>query len=58
MIKDYLKDKGLNFNLIKGKQIRSLSNEELLNRDYYRGRFVSFSKKNKRQIFNWDETSI
>ncbi len=56
--RDYLKDKGLNFNLIKGKQIRSLSNEELLNRDYYRGRFVSFSKKNKRQIFNWDETSI
>ena len=32
--------------------------DELLNRDYYRGRFVSFSKVNKREIFNWDETSI
>ncbi len=56
--KKHLKEKGLNFNLLKGKQIRPLSKEELLNRDYYRGRFASFSKENKRQIFNWDETSI
>ena len=54
----YLKDIGLNLNLLKGKQVRPLSYEELLNRDYYRGRFASFSKENKRQIFNWDETSI
>ena len=56
--KTYLKERGLNFNLLKGKKIRPLSHKELLNRDYYRGRFVSFSKENKRQIFNWDETSI
>ena len=56
--KKYLKDKGLNLNLLKGRQIRPLSNIELLNRDYYRGRFTSFSKINKREIFNWDETSI
>ena len=56
--KKYLKNKGLNLNLLKGRQIRPLSNIELLNRDYYRGRFVSFSKVNKREIFNWDETSI
>ena len=54
----YLKEIGLNLNLLKGKQVRPLSYEELLNRDYYRGRFASFSKQNKRQIFNWDETSI
>lgn len=54
----FLKDYGLNFNLVKGKKLRRLSYGELLNRDYYRGRFVSFSKKYKRQIFNWEETSI
>ena len=43
----FLKDYGLNFNLVKGKKLRRLSYGELLNRDYYRGRFVSFSKKNK-----------
>ncbi len=56
--KIYLKEMGLSLNLLKGKQIRPLSYEELLNRDYYRGRFASFSRENKRQIFNWDEASI
>ena len=56
--KKFLIQSGLNLNLIKGKKVRQLSFEELLNRDYYRGRFASFSKKNKRQIFNWDETDL
>lgn len=45
-----------NLNLIRGKSIRQLSHEELLNRDYYRGRFVS--KKGKRNIYNWEEIPI
>ena len=56
--KKYLKEKGLDLNLLKGKQKRPLSNAELLNRDYYRGRFVSFSKENNREIFNWEEISL
>ena len=56
--KNQLLEMGLNFNLIKGKKIRPLSYEELLNREYYRGRFVSFSKNDKRPIFNWDETDL
>lgn len=56
--KHYLKEKGLNFNLLKGKKTRPLSDEELLNRNYYKGRFTSYSKINKRPIFNWDETPI
>ena len=56
--KKFLKDKGLDLSLLKGRQIRPLSNTELLNRDYYRGRFASFSKESKREIFNWDEVSI
>jgi N,N'-diacetyllegionaminate synthase len=40
---------------------RHLSQEELLNRDYYRGRFASprsNSKDGKNMIFNWEETPI
>jgi len=35
----------------------NLSHEELLNRDYYKGRFGSVSKNN-RTIYNWDEVEI
>ena len=56
--KKQLLEMGLNFNLIKGKKVRPLNSEELLNREYYRGRFVSFSKNDKRKIFNWDEVDL
>ena len=53
--KDYLqKNFKYNFNKVIGSKTRELSNVELLNRDYYRGRFVT--KKNSREIFNWEET--
>ena len=41
---------------MKGNFTRELSEEELLNRDYYQGRFAS--KVNGKTIFNWDETEI
>jgi len=44
-----------------GSEQRSLSDDELLNRDYYRGRFCSKfedSSGNKRQVFNWEESEI
>ena len=40
---------------------RKLSDEEILNRNYYRGRFASprnESFKGKRMIFNWEETPL
>ena len=37
-----------------GNEIRELSDIELLNRDYYQGRFAS--KINGETIFNWDES--
>ncbi len=41
---------------------RSLSDQELLNRDYYRGRFASPREIGKheasRMVFNWEETPI
>ena len=37
-----------------GSKTHSLSEEELLNRDYYRGRFAS--KINGKTIYNWEES--
>lgn len=53
----------INLDLIKIKGIvnRELSEIEMLNRDYYRGRFASHITKNKKHrhvIYNWEETPI
>lgn len=50
-----------NWNILLGDSNRELSDEELLNRDYYRGRFASPRKESKngtRMIFNWESTKI
>ncbi len=50
-----------NWKKMFGNEKRLLSSEELLNRDYYRGRFASprrESKNGSRMIFNWEETKI
>ena len=43
-----------NLKRILGQEKRDLTRIELLNRDYYQGRFASKIKKNK-YIFNWEE---
>tara|TARA_Y100001934_G_C12342625_1_gene771025 strand:- start:666 stop:1601 length:936 start_codon:yes stop_codon:yes gene_type:complete len=48
----YLDENFKNHNITLGQQTRELTNEELLNRDYYRGRFCSNSLKNL--IYNWE----
>lgn len=40
-----------------GKEKRELSKVELLNRDYYRGRFSSKNKKNE-IVYNWEEINL
>lgn len=42
-------------NKIMGSKNRELTNEEILNRDYYQGRFHSKSKS-KKIVFNWDNS--
>jgi len=45
----------------KGDSDRSLSDAELLNRDYYRGRFASRRPESidgRRMIYNWEETPL
>lgn len=44
-----------------GRETRAMTEAELLNRDYYRGRFASRrpdSRGGQRMIFNWEETPI
>ena len=57
----YLKDKyKINIKTVLGKANRKLTNEELLNRNYYRGRFCSKINVNNqsRDLFNWEEAPI
>jgi N,N'-diacetyllegionaminate synthase len=47
--------------MMLGDERSSMSDEELLNRDYYRGRFATpreESRNGSRMIFNWEETPI
>ena len=53
---NYIKDKKTNYEILKGMANRDLSDLELLNRDYYQGRFASKNNKNK-IVFNWDKES-
>ena len=54
---NYIKNNIKEFDQLKGNADRKLSNLELLNRDYYRGRFASLSKDGK-YIYNWQDTEI
>lgn len=52
--KQYLLEKFDNFNITWGQVDRKLSETELLNRDYFRGRFAS-RLPNGEFLFNWEE---
>lgn len=49
----FVKENIPEFDSMIGQETRDLSEEELKNRDYYRGRFVS--KVDGKEIFNWEE---
>ncbi len=57
--KVYFKE-NYNYNIQKtfGHIKRNLSYKEILNRDYYRGRFSSYDKRSQRMIYNWEEVEI
>ncbi|MDC0142798.1 N-acetylneuraminate synthase family protein [Candidatus Pelagibacter sp.] len=55
-IKDYINSKIDDYQILLGDKYRDMSNVELLNRDYYQGRFASKNKSGK-IVFNWDEES-
>ena len=51
-----LKERAIDISLLKGDGHLDLSADEKLNRDYYRGRFVS--KRDGREFFNWEDLAI
>lgn len=58
---DFLGSNYPNWRNMLGESQRILSDEEILNRNYYRGRFASPRKESengKRMIFNWEETPL
>lgn len=56
-IDEYILKNIKEFNLMKGQKKRRLSNQELLNRDYYRGRFASLNSEGK-YIYNWEDNNL
>ena len=56
-IKDYISTNIKEFESMKGYKQRKLSHEELLNRDYYRGRFASKNSKGE-LVYNWEDKPI
>jgi N,N'-diacetyllegionaminate synthase len=55
-LKDWVDREVGDYSMMIGSARRELSETELLNRDYYRGRFAS--EVNGEVIYNWDERSI
>ena len=56
-IKEYIDKDIPEFEVMKGKKFRPLSDTEMLNRDYYQGRFAS-KNKNGEVIYNWEDKEI
>jgi N,N'-diacetyllegionaminate synthase len=51
----YLNELGINIKELQGDKDRVLSKEELLNRDYYRGRFIN--KIDNNIVYNWEDSA-
>lgn len=56
-ITNYISEDIKEFDQMKGLKQRELSADELLNRDYYRGRFASFNAHGE-AIYNWEDKPI
>ena len=54
----FLDSKFKNWKNLIGNKKRELSDEEILNRNYYRGRFASkrkYQKNSLQKIYNWEQ---
>ena len=52
-LKNYVYENVPEYERMIGKPNRALSDEELLNRDYYRGRFITKTDEGE-EVYNWD----
>ena len=57
-IKSDLGERGIGLRKLKGHQQRDLTHQEVLNRDYYRGRFASYDSKTESWVYNWEGEEI
>ena len=55
--RNYIKEFIPEYDQMLGKEKRELSKVEILNRDYYRGRFASKNKHNK-VFYNWEKVDL
>ena len=55
-LENYIQNNVPEYKKLLGMEQRELSETELLNRDYYQGRFAS--KVNGKTIFNWDKKEL
>lgn len=55
--KNFIKEHVPEYDAMLGKEKRELSRVEILNRDYYRGRFASKDKNNK-IFYNWEKVDL
>ena len=55
--KNYIKENIPEYNQMLGKEKRELSKVEILNREYYRGRFASKDEQGK-IYYNWEEINL
>ena len=51
----YLNSLDIDIKTLQGDENRELSGEELLNRDYYRGRFIN--RLDNKVIYNWEDSA-
>ena len=56
-IKKYIDDNIQDYKILLGQENRDMTDTELLNRDYYQGRFAS-KDSNGNHIFNWSNKSL
>ena len=56
-LKDYIDENTDDYKILLGQENRDMTITELLNRDYYQGRFASKNSKGD-YVFNWSEDSL
>jgi len=57
-IKTDLDERGIDLEALKGHEHRELTHQEVLNRDYYRGRFASYDSGRQEWVYNWEHSKI
>lgn len=55
LVEAELETKGLEMRALVGNREREMTHEEVLNRDYYRGRFASYDPVRKLWVYNWED---